>query len=119
MAAVASLSRHLLTNVIKSSHHGYVHKWGYSSSANSSVDQIRNVWMLSFISALSTNMSIRFTVKDLWHPARCTNGNAHLSIFRCAAVSMVSARHSSEVTNLKDILSDLIPAEQKRVAAFR
>merc|ERR1711931_373628 len=58
MAAVTSLSR-LLTNVIKSSHHG------------------------------------------------------------CAAVSMVSARHSSEVTNLRDILSDLIPAEQKRVAAFR
>jgi len=57
--AVASFSRHLMTNVFKSSHHG------------------------------------------------------------CAAVSMVSARHSSEVTNLKDILSDLIPAEQKKIAAFR
>jgi len=57
--AVASFSRHLLTNVVKSSHHG------------------------------------------------------------CAAVSMVSARHSTEVTNLKDILADLIPAEQKKVAAFR
>jgi len=57
--AVASFSRHLMTNVIKSSHHG------------------------------------------------------------CAAVAMVSTRHSTEVTNLKDVLSDLIPAEQKRVVAFR
>lgn len=32
---------------------------------------------------------------------------------------MVSARHSTEVTNLKDILSDLIPKEQKKIAAFR
>ena len=31
----------------------------------------------------------------------------------------MSTRHSTEVTNLKDILSDLIPAEQKKIAAFR
>ena len=32
---------------------------------------------------------------------------------------MVSARHSTEVTNLRDILTDLIPAEQKKIGAFR
>merc|ERR1712015_439130 len=57
--AVTSFSRQLLTNVLKSSHHG------------------------------------------------------------CAAVSLTSARHSTEVTNLRDILTDLIPAEQKKIAAFR
>jgi len=55
----ASLSRHLLSSVLRSSHHG------------------------------------------------------------CPAVSMASARHSTEVTNLRDVLTDLIPKEQKAVAAFR
>merc|ERR1712002_1061800 len=32
---------------------------------------------------------------------------------------MVSSRHSSEVTNLKDILADLIPKEQTKVKEFR
>merc|ERR1712126_704523 len=32
---------------------------------------------------------------------------------------MASARHSTEVTNLRDVLTDLIPKEQKAVAAFR
>merc|ERR1712015_290539 len=57
--AVTSFSRQLLTNVLKSSHHG------------------------------------------------------------CAAVSLTSARHSTEVTNLRDILTDLIPKEQAKVVAFR
>jgi len=36
----------------------------------------------------------------------------------CPAAA-VTVRHSSEATNLKDILSDLVPVEQKKIAAFR